>query len=508
MAPAVEARGFGFSYPEPAVNVRPSTSAAVGMSAPPALRDVSFTLEEGAFCTVTGGTGSGKTTLLRCLHPDLAPAGRRVGVLRVAAQRIGFVFQNPADQIVCDSVWHELALGLENAGMECGRMRRRVAEVAHYRKTASLSGGQMQLVNLAAVVALRPELLLLDEPTAQLDPHARGQFVALLGAMNQDSGCTVLVATHAPEIYEPYANAQVELAALPPLACWEGDGRDSGAEPAAPEPAALAPAPSASPGRGMAGQAAIELRDAYVRYGREDDWVLRGADLSVHAGSVMAVVGGNGCGKSTLLATLAGVLPLARGKIRNALAACQALMPQDPRALFMCDSVSEELHEWARRCGYSQEEELDAARRFGLEEALSQHPYDLSGGQQQNLAFAKLMLCRPRLLLLDEPAKGLDAHAAAEMARKLRGLAAEGVAVVFATHDVDFARVCADEVAMLFDGQVACAQPVEAFFHDNFIYRPHERCRLYGALALDSAASDLPKAEGFATRERRGDGSR
>lgn len=489
----IEVEGYSFAYP-PAEG-RPSRSRT-GLDDPVwVVRDVGFQVEEGDFCVIVGSTGCGKTTLLRSLKPELSPVGTRAGSVRVAgralveggevvhgftplesASSIGYVMQDPGAQIVCDTVWHELAFGLENLGIPQDEMRRRVAEVAHFfgiepwvrSDVESLSGGQQQLVNLAAVLALRPQLLLLDEPTAQLDPNALKRFLFMLARVNKELGITVVMATHAPEDVSAYATRVIELRPLGAAASREE------AE------AKVAPRRRARREELASAGAAIEVRDAFVRYGRQAPWVLRGMDLRVRRGSVHALVGGNGCGKSTLLKLMAGILRPQRGSVKNALAGSQALMPQDPKALFVCDSVAEELHEWSARCGYGEDDEAEALRRFGLAQHAAQHPYDLSGGQQQKLAFAKLLLTGARLLFLDEPTKGLDPASCADASRIVRTLADEGRTVVIVTHDLDFALVTADEVSMLFDGEMACTEGAEEFFANNLVYRPNAQARLFG----------------------------
>ena len=458
-----------------------------------ALSNVSFSVEEGAFCVLVGPTGCGKTTLLRALKPELAPAGEKRGCMRVlgravledgvavagltareSAEQIGFVMQDPAAQIVCDTVWHELAFGLENLGMGQDEMRRRIAEVAHFfgiepvmrAATETLSGGQKQLVNLAAALALRPRLLLLDEPTAQLDPNAQRQFIFMLARVNRELGTTVVMATHAPEDAEPYVTQRVELGPVPPL------GKRAAVRVAV--AVERKPTPSTP---------ALLVKDAFFRYGRRDPWVLRGLGVRVNPGTVHAFVGGNGCGKTTLLHLMAGVLKPQRGRVLSPHADRQVLMPQDPKALLVCDTVAEELAEWRSRCGYADGDERRMRARFGLDGLEERHPYDLSGGQQQKLALAKLLLADPQLLFLDEPTKGLDASACADAALMVRQLAEEGRTVVLVTHDLDFAYAVADEVSMLFDGELACTEPAATFFARNLVYRPHERSRFFGALA-------------------------
>ena len=467
-----------------------------------ALSNVSFSVEEGAFCVLVGPTGCGKTTLLRALKPELAPAGEKRGCVRVlgravledgvavagltareSAEQIGFVMQDPAAQIVCDTVWHELAFGLENLGMGQDEMRRRIAEVAHFfgiepvmrAATETLSGGQKQLVNLAAVLALRPRLLLLDEPTAQLDPNAQRQFIFMLARVNRELGTTVVMATHAPEDAEPYVTQRVELGYVPPL----------GERAAVRVPLAVGqePTPATLSTPSIPATPALLVKDAFFRYGRRDPWVLRGLSVRVSPGTVHAFVGGNGCGKTTLLHLMAGVLKPQRGRVLSPHADRQVLMPQDPKALLVCDTVAEELAEWRARCGYTAEDERRVCAGFGLDGLENRHPYDLSGGQQQKLALAKLLLADPQLLFLDEPTKGLDASACVDAAHMVRALAAEGRTVVLVTHDLDFAYAVADEVSMLFDGELACTEPAATFFARNLVYRPHERSRFFGALA-------------------------
>lgn len=492
----------------------------------PVLRDVSWRVAQGAFVLLVGATGSGKTTLLRLLKPEVAPSGCKTGDLRVlgaplddwrpadSAAGIGYVAQNPENQLVCDTVWHELAFGLENLGVSQDVMRRRIAEVAHFfgiepwmrKAVASLSGGQKQTVNLAAVLAMQSRLLLLDEPTAQLDPVAEKNFLHLLFRVNRELGITVVVATHAPEAMADYATECIclEDGRVKPLpltqvkAGWVASGAVTPASTCAagnpaPVPAAdgSAFAPSAgnfatipatdglalAPAAGNFATApavapALSADDTYFRYAKGADWVLRGIDIAIARGGVHAIVGGNGCGKSTLLRVFAGALRPERGRVKNACARMQALLPQDPKALFVCDTVREELDEWQKRCGYDDEAVSAMARRFGLDVLLDRHPYDLSGGQQQKLAFAKLLLTSPDLLLLDEPTKGLDAPSRLEVVHALRAFADEGRTVVMATHDLAFASAAADGVSLLFDGEVACTESTGQFFEGNLFYRP------------------------------------
>lgn len=443
------------------------------------LSGVSMAVPAGAFALLVGGTGSGKSTLLSLAKPQIAPAGDRAGQVRVfgrpvddldgaAACEVGYVFQDPDNQIVCDSVWHEMAFGLENLGTPQGEMRRRVAEASYFfgmgpwfhSDTDALSGGRKQLLALASTLVMQPRVLLLDEPTAQLDPIAARNFLHALFRVNRELGCTVVVATHEPELMTDYATCAFELVdgAVRPV---ENLGRFK-CEATLAERGALCDANA---------PAAVSARGAWFRYGRDDDWVLRGFDLEVRQGEVHALVGGNGCGKSTLLALIAGTRRAQRGEVRSAISA-KAMLPQDPKALFAEERVDEELMEWAHIGGYDADEVQAMMGELGLADRAGLHPYDLSGGQRQMLALGKLLLVHPRLLLLDEPTKGLDRAARERVAGMIEAARRDGVTVIVSTHDLAFVRRVADRVSLMFDGELACTEPVGEFFRNNLFYRP------------------------------------
>lgn len=465
--PAIEVRGLRFAYP--------------GAEAP-VLDGLDWSVPQGAFALLVGGTGSGKSTLLSLLKPEISPTGECAGELRVlgesvadmdvraSAERVGYVFQDPENQIVCETVWHEMAFGLENLGMSRDEMRRRVAETSYFfgledwlhRDTDTLSGGRKQLLSLAAVLALRPRVLLLDEPTSQLDPVAEKNFLHALFRVNRELGCTVVVATHQPRPMLEYATCAYrieggrvcEVVDLASLGSREG----------------LLALDSCWPAQVAATSAAAAIREGWFRYDRAGGWVLRGLDASFSAGAVHAVVGGNGCGKSTMLSVLAKTVKLQRGRMVRA-AASAALLPQNPKALLVAETVRDELMEWASTCGYDEAVARERAASLGLSGLDGRHPYDLSGGQRQLLALAKLLLIGPELLLLDEPTKGLDLTSRRIIARALRDHAEAGGTVIMATHDLDFAEQVADDIAMIFDGEIACMEPPTDFFADNVFYR-------------------------------------
>lgn len=443
------------------------------------LSGVSMAVPAGAFALLVGGTGSGKSTLLSLAKPQIAPAGDRAGQVRVfgrpvddldgaAACEVGYVFQDPDNQIVCDSVWHEMAFGLENLGTPQGEMRRRVAEASYFfgmgpwfhSDTDALSGGRKQLLALASTLVMQPRVLLLDEPTAQLDPIAARNFLHALFRVNRELGCTVVVATHEPELMADYATCAFELVDGAVRAV-ENLGRFK-CEATLAERGALCDANA---------PAAVSARGAWFRYGRDDDWVLRGLDLEVRQGEVHALVGGNGCGKSTLLALIAGTRRAQRGEVRSAISA-KAMLPQDPKALFAEERVDEELMEWAHIGGYDADEVQAMMGELGVADRAGLHPYDLSGGQRQMLALGKLLLVHPRLLLLDEPTKGLDRTARERVAGMIEAARRDGVTVIVSTHDLAFVRRVADRVSLMFDGELACTETVGEFFRNNLFYRP------------------------------------
>ena len=529
-APAIEVRGLSFTYPR---------------AEAPVLDRLDWSVPQGAFALLVGGTGSGKSTLLSLLKPEISPTGECAGELRVlgesvadmdvrtSAERVGYVFQDPENQIVCETVWHEMAFGLENLGLARDEMRRRVAETSYFfgledwlhRDTDTLSGGRKQLLSLAAVLALRPRVLLLDEPTSQLDLVAEKNFLHALFRVNRELGCTVVVATHQPRPMLEYATCAYrikggrvcEVADIVSLGHreelfsgevpgWGASRRAkngvfssvsgqlgfldphrgaSGAEKglksdklAEFEAQILPQGDSGAPSRTggcrilpkMHAGSATTLAGSWFRYDRASGWVLRGLDAAFSAGAVHAVVGGNGCGKSTMLSVLAKTVKLQRGHMERG-AGSAALLPQNPKALLVAETVRDELMEWASTCGYDEAVAQERAASLGLSGLDGRHPYDLSGGQRQLLALAKLLLIGPELLLLDEPTKGLDLASRRIIARALRDHAEAGGTVIMATHDLDFAEQVADDIAMMFDGEIACMEPPADFFADNVFYR-------------------------------------
>lgn len=468
-ASALSIDGLSFTYPE---------------ATDPLLKEVSLELEAGAFGLLVGDTGSGKSTLLSLMKPQIAPAGEREGSIRVfgesiddmdsrdSAQAVGFVFQDPDSQLVCETVWHEMAFGLENLGLEQGVMRCRVAEASYFfgmgewlhHAIDELSGGRKQLLALASTMVMRPKVLLLDEPTAQLDPVSARMLLHGLFRVNRELGCTVLIATHDPQVMVDYATCayRLEEGRVRPVFDLEGL-RAPLKRPY------LQDAATSRPCR-MPSGTAVTLSRLWLRYARDAAWVLRDLDVDIMKGEIHAFVGGNGCGKSTLLKVMAGVCVPQRGRAHVPIRA-KALLPQNPCMLFVAETVYGELAEWSEQAGYGELEIGEMLARLNLEGQVDVHPYDLSGGQRQLLGLGKLLLLRPGLLLLDEPTKGLDPRSRLLFAQLLAQERAAGTTVILASHDLEVVSWVADTVSMVFDGQIACTVPVGDFFADNFLFK-------------------------------------
>ncbi|HCG67848.1 MAG TPA: cobalt ABC transporter ATP-binding protein [Clostridiales bacterium] len=511
-----------------------------------AISGVSFSVERGDFLAVCGATGSGKSTLLRLIKRELAPRGKAEGEIlfcgkplcelddRKAAQKIGYVAQRPEEQIVTDRVWHELAFGLENLGLPTGVIRRRVAETACFfgieewfdKSTDELSGGQKQLLSLASVMVMQPELLLLDEPTARLDPIAAGDFINAVERLNRELSLTVIMISHCLEDVLPVANRV--LALEDGRVAEYGETRKAvgkiknipslaGALPAAARLYSRLGADCECPltvreGRDLiehnfgssvrtlppeeyvhSKNVALEFSGVYFRYSREQEDVLRGLELKVYENEIFCLLGGNGSGKSTALAAAAGLIKPYAGNIRVfgkkvtdrefARAGLLTLLPQDVQTVFLKSTVRAEL---------ADANVTEGVLTQDLNRLMDRHPYDLSGGQQQLLALAKALAARPRLLLLDEPTRGLDAGAKAEFVSVLRKLRDGGMTVVLVTHDAELAAEISDRCALFFRGEIVADDVPRRFFSGNSFYTTaaNRICRGYYDLVatVDDAA--------------------
>ena len=495
-----------------------------------ALKEISILIEQGAYITICGKSGSGKTTLLRHLKSVLTPYGQRTGEVlfkgkkltdiseRDQASEIGFVMQNPEHQIVTDKVWHELAFGLESLGYDQKEIRLRVAEMASFfgiqnwfhKDVSELSGGQKQLLNLASIMAMQPSVLILDEPTSQLDPIAAADFLNTVRKINRELRTTIIITEHRLEDIL-YASDQVIVmdqgrivandrpekigeylktenndmfAAMPtpmqvyygvpnklkcPLTVREGAewlelllaGKNLRIREINDEKTLYDESQIKSP--------AVELKEVWFRYEKKAQDVLKGVSMKVPRNSIVAVVGGNGTGKSTMLKSIGGMCKPYRGKVK--VEGRLSMLPQDPQDLFGHGTVEEELKEMLSGKDVAGEETLETVVGIcEIKHLLKQHPYDLSGGEQQRVALAKVLLTEPEVLLLDEPTKGIDSYFKLKFAQILEKLKEKGVTIILVSHDIEFCAKYADMVSMFFDGGIVTTNTPNRFFSGNGFY--------------------------------------
>ena len=533
----LEVKNLSFTYPrQPKDTTEPK----------PALSDVSLEIRKGEFMVLCGASGCGKSTLLRLLKRELAPEGEKSGEIifcgkeqstlseREAACEIGYVLQNPENQIVTDKVWHELAFGLENMGVPTPVIRRRVAEMACFfgiddwfrKKTTELSGGQKQLLNLASILSMQPKLLILDEPTSQLDPIAASDFIHTLSKINKELGLTILLTEHRLEEVFPLADrvavmdqgkllfvesprqAGHELKKFDPnhrmllglpsaVRIYQGldaedvtcpltvrDGRNFIEENYNNTITRLEREPEKKEEKDR--PIAMRMKDICFRYEKEEPDVLDHVALTLYEGEVVSLLGGNGAGKTTLLSVISGTNRPYYGKIEVFGKRLQkyrgkelyirklASLPQNPQTVFLKMTVREDYEELAKvlECKKSEmEEKIQAvAQKLEITHLLDRHPYDLSGGEQQRAAIGKVLLLEPRLLLLDEPTKGIDAWSKRQLGNLLKDLRGQGITLLMVTHDVEFAAEVSDRCGLFFDHEITSVDTPEEFFCNNNYY--------------------------------------
>lgn len=529
----------------------------------PALFDLNFSIEAGEFVLICGKSGCGKTTLMRHFKTVMTPYGRRKGEIfycgcplqevpvRVQAADIGYVLQSPDNQLVTDKVWHELAFGVENLGYPQEVIRLRVAEMASffgiqnwfYKNVEELSGGQKQLLNLASVMAMQPKVLVLDEPTSQLDPIAAGDFLATIRKINLELGVTVIMIEHRLEEVFPMADKVLVLEdgrqsffdnprvvgtalagsdlflAMPspvqiyngtgqpgscPLTVCEGrrwleknfkgeakshgknDGIRGSDKKVEPEKISVLKGRPEKETR-ESGKPVIDVREVWFRYEKDAPDIVKGLSLKVYQGEMFCILGGNGTGKTTTLSLIAGINHPYRGRIMLRGRECKKIkdkelyrnflgvLPQNPQNLFVKDTVLGDLKEMF--CDMPAEVKKERERRIErvVEETeighlLHMHPYDLSGGEQQRAALAKVLLLEPEILLLDEPTKGLDGFYKSRLASIFERLQKRGMTILMVSHDIEFCAAYADRCAMFFDGNIVTACPARQFFTGNSFY--------------------------------------
>ncbi len=508
-----EINHFSFSYPN-----QPE----------PVLNDINLTIGEGEFVVLCGLSGCGKTTLLRQLKPALTPHGEHSGTilfcgkplsewdLRTQTTDIGYVMQSPEEQIVTDKVWHELAFGLESLGFDNRVIRLRTAEMASFfgieawfdRDVSVLSGGQKQLLNLASIMAMQPKVLLLDEPTSQLDPIAAGDFLAAVKKINAELGVAVILIEQRLQEVFPIADRVIVLdcgkvftdaapreagmallsvshpmaAALPapviihrgvendlpcPLTVREGRQwlneliKDKTIKYNAIDKAEREPDKAE----------AVDLKKCYFTYNKSQPDVIKNLSLRIPKGGLYCIVGGNGTGKSTALGIIAGIYKPYRGKVK--ITGRVAMLPQNPQSLFVKSTVRSDLCEVLDEKRPSKEKEQriqGVAELLEITALLDRHPYDLSGGEQQRAALGKVLLIQPDILLLDEPTKGMDSFFKITFANIIHKLILSGVTVIMVSHDIEFCAEYADQCSLFFNGDVVASGPAREFFAGNSFY--------------------------------------
>lgn len=501
-----------------------------------ALQNVNLSINSGDFVVVCGQSGSGKTTLLRMLKKEIAPYGEKQGAVyykgedveklddKISAQKIGFVFQKPDQQIVTDKVWHELAFGLESLGYDSDYIRLRVGEMANYfgitslfrKKTTELSGGQKQLMNLASVMAMSPDVIILDEPTSQLDPITANDFITTLKKINDELGLTVIIIEHRLQEVFPIADkvavmedGKVICYDTPRNVCeklsnhpmsqgfpsavriWQKSGSKGECPLTVKEGRNFInsnfserklPLRNTIPNT----EDVITLKDVFFRYEKGGNDILSGTNLSIKKGEHFCILGGNGSGKTTTLKILAGLLKPYRGKVIidnnkmtkkttadfNRLGV--AMLPQNPESVFLKSRVIDDYTELCKIKGIEKsayEDKINSvAKKLGIKDLLENHPYDLSGGEIQKCALGKVLISEPKILLLDEPTKGVDAYSKLSLSKILQEIKSDGVTIITVTHDVEFASIVADRCGLFFDGEVLSSLVPQEFFSKNNFY--------------------------------------
>ncbi len=513
ITPVFSLENFSFFYPE---------------QENPTLDKLDFQVNPGEFLVLCGPSGCGKSTLLRQLKTVLAPHGHRLGEIYfqgnplkdldfpTQSQQIGFVQQSPENQVVTDKVWHELAFGLESLGYDTPTIRRRVAEMASffgiqtwfYKNVTELSGGQKQLLNLASVMAMQPSVLILDEPTSQLDPIAAADFLATIGKINRELGTTIILTEHRLEDAFPLANRVafmdngklltvgtpqevgqnlkklghgMFLAMPTPMRVWASventqdcpitvsEGRQWLTEFSQANTLKTAP-----PDRRYTYEktAVITAENLWFRYEKEGADIVKGLDLQVEKGEFLAILGGNGTGKTTSLKLLADLQTPYRGEVN--ITGTLGVLPQNPQALFVKKTVREDLFEILQGKkidrDFQEKKVAYVMELCRLEHLLDRHPYDLSGGEQQRVALAKVLLLEPEILLMDEPTKGLDGEFKTVFAQIIQTLLLQKTTVVMVSHDIEFCAKYAHRCALFFDGNIVTQATPKEFFSGNSFY--------------------------------------
>jgi energy-coupling factor transporter ATP-binding protein EcfA2 len=490
----------------------------------PALQDVNLCLPEGMFSLIIGPSGAGKSTLLRCINglvPHFSGGALQGNIVvfgldpvqatpQVISHHVGFVFQDPEAQFVMDQVEDEIAFALENAAMPRQEMRVRVEEALDLldlaalrdRRLDTLSGGERQRVAIAAALALHPQVLVLDEPTSQLDPKSAEDVLHSLARLNSDLGLTIVLVEHRLERVLPFTDHLVYLSEtgtvvasgpprdvlqdvelVPPLVTL-GRALDWDPLPLTVKEGRRFSRTIASqrtgPGDQRQGtgrssdqqsmQLDVEpyLQTRGVEVGYNGRPVLRGVDLDVRSGEIVVLMGRNGSGKTTLLKCIVGLLRPPRGRVkvagqqvadREVAEICRQVgyLPQDPNDLLFADTVLDELYITLRNHRLGADPPIDPQallEQLGLGDKENAYPRDLSAGERQRVALGAITVTRPGALLLDEPTRGLDYAGKHALVGLLRGWCGDGMAVLLVTHDVELAAAAADRVVLMSQGEI------------------------------------------------------
>lgn len=534
------------------------------------LKNVSLTIKSGDFVVLCGASGSGKTTLLRMLKRELTPYGRQSGEVlyqgkpldkwpeESLAGEIGFLFQDPDNQIVMDEVYEEIVFGMENLNIPPIEMKKRVAELVHFfgvqsllkQKTTELSGGQKQLVNLLSILLLRPKVLLLDEPTSQLDPVAARELLQILDLLNKEMGMTIILVEHRLEELFTIANKVVMLE--DGKIAYEGSSREVIYKVfQKQDDRFLAYLPSVSQlyllketkvtqesiplnvkecrrwlqgkkfkkeatfeeGKRLEGDQLLSIERVYFQYKRDTPFVIKNCSLTLQEGEFFSLIGGNGSGKSTLLRLSMGILKEQRGKIlydgkklkkhkHDTLVKEFAYLPQHPLSFYIEDTIEKEMDAIIQkhRITEGEEKKKELSSHLQVEHVLHRHPNDLSGGELQRATLACLLLQSPKVLFIDEPTKGLDPISKEQLATLLLKLQEEGLTIFMVTHDIEFAVQYSNRCGILFDGHIAALGRQEELFKGNYFYTTTMNRATMGnegleALTLEEAVAKWQKVD-------------
>ncbi|MBQ6794953.1 MAG: ATP-binding cassette domain-containing protein [Clostridia bacterium] len=479
-----------------------------------AIENVSLSVNEGDFVLLCGSSGSGKTTLLRLLKEELAPFGERSGeIMFFNNPTVALVGQNAENQIVSDTVWHNLAFYLESMGEDSNTIRSRVAEIAEFfdlsrlfhKETANLSGGEKQLLNLASVMVTNPDILLLDEPTSQLDPIAARNFIEAVKRLYEETNLTIIISEHRTEELWNFAN-KVFVAENGRITEHKNSNDISDDCIDIPFGVKLFKvlnengkySPSIKGIREFlkenyknditsieepqsAGECALEVKNIYFRYEKNSPDILKGLNFTCNFGSITTILGGNGSGKSTLLSLISKINKPYSGKI-HIYGKKVAVLPQNVKTVFTRDTLKEDLSLITNNF-------QRVAEELGINHLLDKNPYDLSGGEVQRAALAKILLTEPDIICLDEPTKGIDAKGKGTIQKILKELKNRGKAVIIVSHDADFTAEISDKCAFLFDDQIVSEGTPRQIFSSNKFYTTYaslaSRQQFKNAVTLD-----------------------